>query len=131
MKSLFPIRALYALAALYDGLLGLAFVVVAPEIFQRAGIPPPNHWGYVHFAAGVLVIFGFLFFQIARRPVENRGLIVYGILLKICYITTIVWHSLHGGLPALWQWFAAADALFILLFFWSMTVLELAPRAEK
>lgn len=130
MKSLFAFRLLYGFAALYDGLLGLAFVVCAPQIFQLAGITPPNHWGYVHFAAGVLVIFGFMFFQIARAPVENRGLIVYGILLKICYVSTIAWHSLNGGLPPLWQWFAAADAIFILLFFWSMTELELAPAVE-
>ncbi len=131
MKSLFAFRLLYGFAALYDGLLGLGFVVAAPQVFQLAGITPPNHWGYVHFAAGVLVIFGFMFLQIAREPVANRGLIVYGILLKICYVSTIVWHSFHGGLPPLWQWFAVADAVFILLFFWSMTVLELAPGAER
>ena len=74
MKSLLPVRLLYAIAALYDGLLGLAFIVAAPQIFQLVAITPPNHWGYVHFAAGLLVIFGFMFLQIALRPVENRGL---------------------------------------------------------
>lgn len=131
MKSLFPHRALYSIAALYDGLLGLAFVVAGPRVFELTGITPPNHWGYVHFAAGLLVIFGFLFFQIARRPVENRGLIVYGILLKVCYVATVGWHSFNGGVPAMWQWFAAADVLFAILFFWSMTILELAPEASE
>ena len=58
MKSLQSIRALYGVAAAYDGLLGLAFIVAAPQIYAWVGITPPNHWGYIHFAAGMLVIFG-------------------------------------------------------------------------
>ncbi len=130
MKSLLPVRVLYAIAALYEGLLGLAFIVAAPEIFKLAAITPPNHWGYVHFAAGVLVIFGYMFLQIALRPLENRGLITYGILLKVCYVATVGWHWYHGGIPAMWIWFAGADAAFALLFFWSMVMIEAAPPRE-
>ena len=103
MKSLQPIRALYGVAAAYDGLLGLAFIVAAPQIYAWVGITPPNHWGYIHFAAGMLVIFGYMFLEIARRPVENRNLVPYGILLKFCYIATVAWHWSHGGIPDLWK----------------------------
>jgi len=130
MKSLLPVRVLYAIAALYDGLLGLAFIVAAPQVFQRAAITPPNHWGYVHFAAGVLVIFGYMFLQIALGPVENRRLIPYGFLLKVCYVSTVGWHWYHGGVPAMWKWFAGADTLFALLFLWSLLTLEAAVPRE-
>jgi hypothetical protein len=43
MKSLLPVRILYAIAALYEGLRGLAFIVAAPQVFQLAAITPPNH----------------------------------------------------------------------------------------
>ena len=130
MKSLLPVRVLYAIATLYEGLLGLAFIVAAPEIFKLAAITPPNHWGYVHFAAGILVIFGYMFLQIALRPLENRLLIPYGILLKVCYVATVGWHWYHGGIPAMWKWFAGADAVFALLFFWSMVMIEAATPRE-
>ncbi len=126
MKSLLTVRFLYAVAALYEGLLGLAFVVAAPRIFQLAAITPPNHWGYMHFAAGILVIFGYMFSQFSLRPLENRNLILYGVLLKICYVGTVGWHWCHGGIPAMWIWFAVADTLFALLSLWSLVAIKAA-----
>jgi hypothetical protein len=131
MKSLTSIRILYAVACLYEGVLGLAFLVAAPSIFGMAGITPPNHWGYVHFAAGILVIFALMFLTIARQPVENRNLIVYGVLLKVCYVATVGWHWYAGGVPNLWKYFAAADALFAIGFIWSLVPLEMAALEER
>jgi hypothetical protein len=113
-------KLLYVIAAAYDGLLGLAFLFAGPRLYAHFQIVPPNHWGYVSFAAGILVIFGWMFLEIARKPSESRNLITYGILLKLCYIGTIVWYWSHGGLPALWIGFAFADATFVLLFLWSL-----------
>jgi hypothetical protein len=126
MKPLSLVRSLFWIACLYESLLGLAFIVAAPKIYTLTGITPPNHWGYLHFPAGVLVIFGFMFFQIARDPVENRGLVPYGILLKICYVATVAWHWYSGGIPDMWKWFALADAVFAILFFWAMVEIEKA-----
>ncbi|MGA2446506.1 MAG: hypothetical protein ABSG50_13875 [Opitutaceae bacterium] len=131
MKALLPIRILYAVAAAYDGLLGLAFIAAAPQVYEFAGITPPNHWGYIHFAAGLLVIFGLMFLTIALRPVENRNLIGYGILLKVCYVATVGWHWYHGGVPNLWKYFALADVVFAVLFFWSAISLESATDTPK
>lgn len=131
MKSLLPVRILYLAAAAYDGLLGLMFIVAGPQVFQLAGITPPNHWGYVHFAAAILVLFGYLFLRIALRPVEERNLVLYGIFLKVCYVATVGWHWFHGGVPDLWKWFAGADVVFALLFFWSMVILETAADSRK
>lgn len=131
MKSIAIVRVLYAVAALYEGLLGLAFIIAAPKVFQLAGITPPNHWGYVHFAAGVLVIFSFMFYRICLQPLEERNLILYGIFLKVCYVTTVAWHWYHGGVPDMWKWFAGADFLFALLFFWSLMILETVAGEKK
>jgi hypothetical protein len=59
------IRWLFLLAAAYDFLIGAAFVGFGPQLFEWAGVPPPNHWGYIEFAALMLVIFGVMFFEIA------------------------------------------------------------------
>ncbi len=126
MKSLTAVRVLYLIAGLYDGLLGLLFLVAGPEIYDRAAITPPNHWGYIHFAAGILVIFGWMFLTIAQRPVENRNLVTYGVLLKVCYVLTVCWHWYAGGIPDLWKYFAVFDTAFALAFIWSLVPLELA-----
>ena len=131
MKSLTLVRVLYVVASLYDLVLGLAFIVAAPAIFSAAGIVPPNHWGYVHFAAGLLVVFALMFLSIARQPVENRNLVVYGILLKVCYVLTVCWHWYAGGIPAMWKYFAVVDALFGVAFFWSLVPLEMAALERK
>lgn len=131
MKSLLPVRVLYAVAALYEGLLGLVFIIAAPRVFALAGITPPNHWGYVHFAAGVLVIFSFMFYRIALQPVAERNLILYGIFLKVCYVATVGWHWCQGDVPAMWKWFAGADAVFALLFFWSLVMIEAAADTRQ
>lgn len=131
MKSLSLVRWLYSIASLYETVLGLAFLVAAPQIFRAAAITPPNHWGYVHFAAGLLVVFGLMFLAIARQPIENRNLVVYGILLKLCYVITVCYHWYAGGVPNMWKYFAAVDALFAIAFFWSLVPLEMAALERK
>src|SRR5207244_6479714 len=72
---------LFYIAALYDALLGAAFVFFWRAIFRHFAITPPNHPGYVQFPGLLLLIFAWMFCRIARDPVANRGLIVYGIAL--------------------------------------------------
>lgn len=120
MKSLQDIRFIFYFAAVYEGTLGLLFTFAAPAVFEIAKVTPPNHWGYVHFAASMLAIFALLFLQIAKNPIQHRSLILYGILLKASYIGVVLWHELHGGVPAVWKSFAAFDTVFLVLFIWSL-----------
>lgn len=119
MKTVNPVRVLFAIAAAYDGLLGLAFLFAGPQIFGWCGVTPPNHWGYVQFPAGLLVTFGLMFLAVARQPLDNRNLIPYGILLKVCFVGTVGWYWLSGGVPAMWKPFAVIDSVFALLFVWA------------
>ena len=49
--NLKTISRIFYLAAGYDGLLGLIFVLAPYRLFSGAGIEPPNHIGYVQFPA--------------------------------------------------------------------------------
>jgi hypothetical protein len=131
MKSLPMIRILYVLAAAYDGLLGLIFLLAGPRLYDYFQITPPNHWGYVHFAAGILVLFGWMFLEIARKPLESRNLVTYGILLKVCYVGTVLWYWTHGDVPTMWKGFAVADIVFGVLFLWSLGPLKSAEAESK
>ena len=110
------ISGLFLVAAVYDGLLGLAFLVAAEWIFQFASVTPPNHFGYVQFPGALLMIFGIMFAAIARRPRENRGLIPYGILLKVAYCGVAGYHWFAGGIPAMWKPLVLIDLIFLVLF---------------
>jgi hypothetical protein len=109
-------RILFYIASLYDGLLGVAFLLFGREIYAFAGVAPPNHFGYVKFPALLLTIFGVMFFRIAQDVSRNRELILYGIALKASYIGVVFWYQTHGGLPGLWLPWAWADLIFLVLF---------------
>src|SRR5437588_2271693 len=119
MNQLKMIRGLFVVAGLYDGLLGLGFLLAAPALFLHLGIPAPNHWGYVHFPALLLIVFAALFFAVARNPVANRNLIPYGVMLKFSYCGTVFYHWWVGGVPTVWKPFAFVDLLFVVLFLWA------------
>ncbi len=113
------IVALYYVAALYDGLLGLGFLFAAPLVFDWTGITPPNHFGYLHFPAALLLTFGLLLLAVARHPERNRNLIPFGIMLKLSYCGVAFYHWLSADIPWIWKPFAIVDLLFLVAFVWS------------
>ena len=123
MKKVKAVSALFVLAAIYDGLLGLAFLFAAEAVFKWAKITPPNHYGYVQFPAALLVVFGVMFLAIAINPFKNRNLIPFGILLKVSYVGVVFYNWSAGGIPDIWKYFAFADLAFLVLFIWSWTYL--------
>ena len=123
------VRAVFLVSGLYDGVLGLAFLGWGPELFEAFGVPPPNHFGYVHFPALLLLVFGWMFLRIAGDPVRHRGLMPYGMALKSAYSGVVFFHLLTGGIPAIWVPFAWADLVFLILFVlaWRMTAERRPP----
>jgi len=110
---------LFIIAALYDGLLGIAFLFSADALFQGFQITPPNHFGYVHFPAALLIVFTLMFLAIARNPQGNRNLIPYGILLKVSYCSVVCYHWFTVGIPDPWKPFVFYDLVFLGLFTWA------------
>lgn len=110
------ISLFYYLSAAYDGILGVAFLIFPIAIYNWYGITPPNHVGYVHFPAALLIVFTIMFINIGRQPIRNRNLIPYGILLKISYCSVVFWHWFTAGIPDMWKSFAIFDAVFGVLF---------------
>jgi hypothetical protein len=122
---------LFIVAALYDGVLGAAFLFASGCVFNWFGVVPPNHPGYAQFPAALLVIFAAMFAAIAKDPVRNRGLIPYGILLKVSYCGVVMFHWFTAGLPNMWKPFCIADLVFLVLFVWAWTALGRAASDVK
>jgi hypothetical protein len=124
------IAPLFVIAALYDGILGLAFLAVPLYLFELCGVTPPNHVGYVQFPAALLLIFALLFVAVARDPVGNRQLIIYGILLKVAYCSVAGFHWAATDIPGMWKPFVVIDLVMGLLFVWAYFALGQAAEPE-
>jgi hypothetical protein len=111
-----PIPLLFAIAAIYDGVLGLLFFAVPGSIFARFEIEPPNHFGYVQFPALLLLMFGVMFAQIAWDPRRFRHMMPYGIWLKFSYCALAFWYWVQTDIPWIWKPFAIIDAIMLVLF---------------
>jgi hypothetical protein len=118
------IAPLFIIAAIYDGVLGLAFLFASEAVFQWFGVTPPNHPGYVQFPGALLIVFAVMFCSIARDPARNRNLIPYGILLKVSYCGVVLFHWLTAGIPGMWKPFCIFDFVFLILFAWAWKALS-------
>ncbi len=128
MKRPTVISILFYVAALYDGLIGLVFLIAPMALFRLCGVTPPNHPGYVQFPAALLIVFGWMFLRIAGDPVGRRSLIPYGMLLKVSYCGVVFYHWAATGLPDMWKPFAVVDVVFLVLFAWAYAALGGAAR---
>ena len=114
--SLTLVRILFVIAGAYDFLIGLAFLFFGAQIFDAAGIPHPNHWAYIQFAALLVAIFGALLLEVARDPRANRILIPYGLLLKLSYVGLVLYYWVDSDVPFLFKPFVFIDAVMFGLF---------------
>lgn len=130
MNSKFLIATLFWAAAAYDGVLGIAFLLLPAPLFDAMGVTPPNHFGYVRFPAALLVIFALMFIAIARNPVSNRSLILYGILLKVSYCGVSMAYWFTQDIPYIWKPFAVFDLLFAIGFYAAYRSLGTARRMD-
>jgi len=122
-------KAAFGVSAIYDGLLGVVFLFAAPMIYDYFGIERPNHPGYVHFPALLLIIFALMLWRIASNPVKYRDLMPYGIGLKIAYCGVVFFHKFTTGIPDMWMPFAWLDLIFMILFFLAWTKVKGAGQA--
>lgn len=110
------VKMIFLIAALYDGIIGLLGVFFPNLAFQVFEVTPPNHAGYVQFPAILLMIFAAMFFRVARDPVSNRFIMLYGVALKAGYSGLIFTYMLTTSIPFMWVPWAWVDLLFLALF---------------
>jgi hypothetical protein len=123
------ISPFFIVAAAYDVILGLLFLLAYGPVYQRFGITLPNHPGYIQFAAGVVAIFGIGFWYVARAPERNRDIIKLGVLLKLTYASVVLGWWFRGQMPVMWVPFAWIDLAFLLAFLAALRALPAGPPA--
>lgn len=118
------IPLLFVFAAIYDGILGLLFLAAPHYVFDVFRVPPPSHAAYVQFPAALLLIFAWMFVNVARAPARNQSLVVYGILLKVAYCTVAGWYWITTVIPDFWKPFVVIDLVMGVLFACAYVVLR-------
>lgn len=124
------ISPLFVISALYDGALGILFVLAPAYPYRLFDVPLPNHMGYVQFPACLLLIFGLMFLQVARDPTKYRHLILYGILLKLSYCGVTLAYWLMSGIPGMFKPFTVVDFVMGVLFVWAYTTLGRSAASD-
>ncbi len=107
------VKKLFLIAALYDFVLGVIFLVAWKQIYSYFGVVAPNHAGYIQFGAALIAIFGIGFWFVSQNPERNRDIIKMGILLKTSYATVVLGHYFLGSMPGVWVPFAWFDLVFL------------------
>ena len=126
------IKFIFFIGALYDGFFGVTGILAPNLAFDIFEVTPPNHPAYVQFPAILLLIFGAMLYRVARDPVSNRDLMLYGIALKVGYSGIIFYYLLTTGVPGMWVPWAWIDLVFLLLFAlsWRSTAGGTKPVAQ-
>lgn len=119
MKQNKFITYLFSIAGIYDGILGLSFLLIPRMVFDYFKVEYPNHFGYIHFPAMILLIFSIMFFNIVSNPIANKNLIFYSILFKVSYAAVVLAYWFGSSIPDMWKPFAICDLAFAVLFYYA------------
>jgi len=110
-------NALFIVAAIYDWILGAAFLFFYKPIFESLGIAIPANPSYISLAAAFVFVSGFIYYFAFKTPAASRELIKLGAIYKFFYVAVGVYYLLISMLPhAIFFVFGVADFAFMVLF---------------
>ena len=108
-------RPLFAIAALFNFLVGIPMLVAYPLVARLLGLEgPPTVW--FHIAAAIVIVFGYAYARIAQDPVKYRPYVMLGAIAKLAFVVVIYGHWLNGTAPGRVALLVTADLVFALLF---------------
>ncbi len=120
-------KGLYLISALYDFILGIAFLLFYKTIFGITGMNLPRNPAYLTFSAAIIALYGVLLFMIYLNLNGSRRLVIYAILVKFAYVGTVLYYYLLVGpayVDAPFLIFAGFDFIFALLFIESLKFIK-------
>ena len=125
-------RTVFWIAAVYDVVLGIAFLFFATPIFEWIGIEDtlPEYSSYISLIAAFLFVIGVAYVLIAIGDLQrNRDLITVGILYKVAYFSVALWYLIDGVYPHIlfFYVFGLADLVFAV----AMTECRLHLRSQE
>jgi hypothetical protein len=97
-------------------LIGGLFIFSADQVYQFFQLGTVPAYQYLQLPALLIMVFGIMMLNVARRPKQNQNLIFYINLFKISFIGVVVYNYLTKGLPWLWLAFVGFDLVYLVGF---------------
>ena len=121
-------KSLFLTAAVYDLLLGIAFLFFTKSVFDSLGISEklPEFDGYLHLIGGFLFVIGIGYYLIYKgNLLKNRDLILVGALFKLAYFLVSLYYFYIGDIPHMlfFALFGVIDFIMFVLMFQCYNVL--------
>lgn len=86
-------------AACFNIVAGVGMLIFYSEGFKLLELPKPELDLLVQLIGVLVILFGFGYWFVANRPVENRDLLLLGLLSKACGTILVVYNFIDGKLP--------------------------------
>lgn len=110
-------RKLFISAACFNVLAGLPLLVALRPVAALLGLQvTPTATLFIQLTTCLVVVFGWVYWMIARDPLRYRPYILLGLILKVLFVSVVYGHWLVGNIPWPLPAVAAGDIVFALLF---------------
>ncbi|MFM9108959.1 MAG: hypothetical protein ACKOWF_19910 [Chloroflexota bacterium] len=110
-------RSALGVGAIYDGVLGLLFLVAYGPLLTILGVPLPENPIYLQLAAGLIAVMGLLQYFAWKNGAVHDETIMALVVFKALYVLLAIFSGIRGELPhPVFGVFAAIDLAFMAIF---------------
>jgi len=110
-------KGLFLIAALYDLILGIAFLFFYKILYLFLNIPLPENPAYLSLSAMFVFVIGIGYYLIYLDIYANRDLAKLGVIYKFAYAAIAFYYLIFGAVPHfIFIVFALIDLVFAFLF---------------
>lgn len=109
-------RKLFGSAAIFNGMAGLPVLLAGAQISALFGLPPPSNLLFSQIAGMAVLLFGIGYWMEARRPGENRAVVMTGMIGKIGIFLLAAGHVAAGTMNGVFPMLAGVDLIYAVLF---------------
>jgi uncharacterized membrane protein len=111
-------KKFFFVAALYNLVLGLIFLIFFSQLMDLFGMPqPPRELvGFHQMGIILAMVFGVGYFMVGRDLRAHDGIVILGAIAKIAVFLLFFYHAVFSGLHFLIFLVGVGDLVFALLF---------------
>jgi hypothetical protein len=104
---------LFSFVGCVEFVIGGLFIFLPDQLFNyfALGLRPDTQ--YLQLPAVLIMVFGWMMFNVAKEPQKNLNLILYINLFKAGFISVVIYNWLTKGLPWLWLSFVGFDLVYL------------------
>ena len=117
MLSRAAYKSLFVVAAWYDLILGVVFLLFYGAVYSALGIALPETAAYLQLAAAFVIVQGIGYLFVAQNMDRNVDIVKMGAIYKAAYSAVSLYHFSQGTLPhGVFALFAVLDLVFLVFF---------------